>query len=776
MAIDFKVYQLQHIANQEYYQIPGFLIRSAPKGAHRHRQSDIFAIQLIREGDELISGEDLQETISRACDSFFHAQGSVTHAIQTVVEGFNKQFYALNAEWGYDGRQISGSINISVYHHDWLFIGQINEAYTYLIGDEKYELFGESESNSDKLGISRRISTRFYQTALNPGDMLLMSPKAHGSWKAYYLSNSHQIQIPQLKRRLHNQMIQDFSVIVIKTESGNGVVQLCEWEHEAPPTPDARVADASNSQPIQSIEESEPDEKPEFSRTDSMGEEDYSEPAWMAGKEETSEIDHPSSLDSLKIKEGKTEEEDFSNPERPSQDDNPDAGGRKIIRAIARAWMQAKTVRAKLQLQIRHMTRKIFPKKISTPGGKHAWQHLLTVLIPLILVGGSLYIYSSSGKDEQYDQFMRSALEKSTSADIAETSAEKKEIWQAVMDFTLRAENYKVTNESRQLFLKAQATIDRMDLTMRLDFRPAMTQPFPESANITKIKDSSSGIYLLDSSTGNVLRVYLNPKGFFELDEEFLCTPKDYGVVKMGEVVDFVVLPANKKGYKVLAVDESGNHIYCQPGKAPDSRTLTEPEGGWGAVSQIAYYEERLFVMDASKNQIWVYESDNDENNELSGIVFVASPSASVDEDAPDIGGAIDIVINQGDLYILHEDGHMTYCQYDFENARLSDCEDPIPYTDNRTSSENNKPWIFTGTRFISMHHGMLPNPSIFLLDEVSSTLFQFSMQLNLENTLKPQVNPDFPLPGSSPTGFGILLDQEVLLAYGNTLFTAPLQ
>ena len=96
-----------------------------------------------------------------------------------------------------------------------------------------------------------------------------------------------------------------------------------------------------------------------------------------------------------------------------------------------------------------------------------------------------------------------------------------------------------------------------MDLTTRLEFRPAMTQPFPESAMITTVKDSSSGIYLLDSASGNVLRVFINSKGFLELDEEFKCTPGNYGLVEMGKIVDFVVLPANKMGYKVLAIDES---------------------------------------------------------------------------------------------------------------------------------------------------------------------------------------------------------------------------
>ncbi len=241
------------------------------------------------------------------------------------------------------------------------------------------------------------------------------------------------------------------------------------------------------------------------------------------------------------------------------------------------------------------------------------------------------------------------------------------------------------------------------------------------------------------------MRVYVNSKGYLELDEEFACKPRDYGLVDMGKIVDFVVLPANSMGYKILAVDKVGNLLYCQPGEQPDSRTLTIPEGGWGEISHAIYSDERLLILDSAKNNIWIYQTEDNEINDLAGIVFVESPISFFDEDVPDIGGAIGIVINLEDFYILHEDGHMTLCQYGYEDVRLTVCEEPAAFTDNRTSSENKKPWIFLGTKFISMDNASLPQPSIFVLDENSAAIFQFSMQLNLENTLKPQVNLDFP-------------------------------
>lgn len=80
------------------------------------------------------------------------------------------------------------------------------------------------------------------------------------------------------------------------------------------------------------------------------------------------------------------------------------------------------------------------------------------------------------------------------------------------------------------------------------------------------------------------------------------------------------------------------------------------------------------------------------------------------------------------------------------------------------------------GTHFIGMKQTQLPDASLFLLDDVSGALYQFSYQLNLERTLKPQTNRNYPIPANSPSGFGITMDQEVFLAYDNQLYIAPMK
>ena len=94
------------------------------------------------------------------------------------------------------------------------------------------------------------------------------------------------------------------------------------------------------------------------------------------------------------------------------------------------------------------------------------------------------------------------------------------------VDLLTRAQDYEVTQASQELFTKAQTNLDQLDLAGRLDFRPALTDFFAEGVVLTRIQSSSSGVYLLDQTSGSILRISLNSKGFYELDQEFKMFPR----------------------------------------------------------------------------------------------------------------------------------------------------------------------------------------------------------------------------------------------------------
>jgi len=772
MTIDFITYQLQSIGGKEYHQITGVLVERGIRTAHRHRQSDLLALFLSISGEHRYLNEEIDDLAKKASGLFFHAQGSVTRAIQLVIEDLNKAILERNLDRGYEGVQAEGSVNITVLHNGRLFMGQVGDAQTYTIGSERFERCGEDGDATEKLGRSKRIYPRLYQSEIKAGDLILMSPHAHASWKAYYLSGSTELMMSQIKRRLQNQMIQDFSVLAIKTEEGNGKVRTGSWDIEEEKS---KKADEDN------FSEDQPEKEPKEIEQD-IHEEEESAPKKPEEKPQKTEEEIPGLPDvvhlgdgDIQVTAGETEQIQQELPEviQKSRKQNS-----KLLIGLARLWMRGKTARAKLQLTFGRIKRKLVPKKpIIQTSESFTWLTIAVLTVPLIIILSSITVYTRFGKEEQHKIFMDQAQAAVLLAEEESDTIKQHDYWKDVLALTTKAEEFRITNSSRELFQKAQSIIDEMDLAARLDYRPALTQFFPEGASISQIKASSSGVYLLDSNSGNVLRIYLNTKGFYQLDEEFRCTPGPYGLATITKLVDFVILPANSKNFKIMALDGQGNLLYCQPGEPPISRTLTVPDGGWGQIIGTAYANDVLYVIDAGKSMVWFYEGNSADSAEMSGIVFTESPTMFFDEEIPDLSGAVDAFINQEDLYILHDDGHMTLCRYSSPGeVKLTECEDPAPFTDNRVGIENTKPWIFMGTHFIGMQQARVPNASLFLLDDVSSALYQFSYQLNLERTLKPQTNRNYPMPTSNPSGFGITPDQEVFLAYDNQLFIAPMK
>ncbi|MDO9545796.1 MAG: hypothetical protein Q7J07_03485 [Pelolinea sp.] len=775
MAIDFVTYQLQSRGGKEFHLISGVLVEKAARTTHRHRQGDLLAIFLSFSGDHRYPDEEINELVRTASGIYFHTQGSVTRAIQNVIEDLNKRVLDRNLDRGYEGVQADGSVNVSVLHNDWLFMGQVGDAHTYTIGSDRFERYGEDGESIEKLGRSKRIQPRLYQCELHTDDLILMSPQSHASWKAYYLSGSTELTMSQVKRRLQNQLIKDFSVLAIKAEEGNGKVRAEEWEIEIDTPnleeqkepiqdyPKTEIELSKGSLPIEA--DPRPDIHIENSRTN------------LEKTLPTTEEETPENTEIL-VTVGETEQfqpEQFGVIKGTKEtEDQPN----KILIALARGWMRGKTLRAKLQLFFRRIQSKVVPERSKSQDGEsYTWMVVVVIAIPLILIFSSLTIYSRFGKEEQYKIFFDEAQGKLLLVEDESDPVKQHALWKEILTLSTQAEEYLVTNESRQLFQEAQTIVDNMDLTARLEFRPALTQFFPEGSSISSIKASSSGVYLLDSNSGNVLRIYLNTKGFYQLDEEFRCTPGTYGPATVSKLVDFVILPANSENYKIMALDREGNLVYCQPGEPPDSRALTTPTGGWSEIIGTVYTNDILYVVDAGTSMVWIYRGNETDNTNMSGIVFTESPTPFFDEDIPDLVGAIDASINEEDLYILHDDGHMTICQYSLlKDVKLTECEDPAPFTDNRVGSGNKKPWIFMGTNFLGLEQTRFSNASLYLLDGVSSTLYQFSYQLNLERTLKPQANRNYPMPTNPPSGFGITPDKEVFIAYGNQLFIAPMQ
>ena len=780
MSFNFHYYPLVYRAGREGEAIPGMQVLQAPAGAHRHRQQDLLAMLLTISGDHRYDPEEIQQLAAEAGQAFFRIQGSVTRAMQAVAENINKQIFDRNLDRGYEGVRALATLDLAVMHNDWLFIAQYGSTQAVFINADMVEQIGGEVESGEFLGLSRRIQMRFSQNEINDGDLLVLCEQPPASWIVQNLAGSAALAMEIVKRRLMNQVVGSLEALVVKFPQGRGIVEKGSWDEPQTQTQVVEPApenETATEAPVESEDDGqfpEVDAGPVEDVIPDSQEEAYEEEVPEEG-EESPEVIYMGG-GQIPVVQGETEKP-YEEGEQPPEKVTLSKGPGPFMIWLANAWMKIKGWNVGLANFTGRVTNRFGNKKISSENSAAPlFLLVLALAIPAVLILSSITVFSRSGKAEEHQALMVQAQEAAALADSAKEAADKRDYWAQALDLVSQAQEYSITSESRAFFEKAQTNLDEMDLAERLDFTPALTDFFPEGVVITHIESSSSGVYLLDDTTGSVQRISLNSKGFYEIDKEFQCGPGTYGLITVGKLVDFVVLPANDDSYRVMALDETGNLLYCQPGEYPDSRTLSTPSGGWGRIIGAAYDDNLLYVLDAEKSAIWIYEGVDRENENKEGIIFSLSPTKFLDEDVPDLGGAIDLTVNEEDMYILHQDGHMTLCRYSaLKDVKLTECQDPAPYSDDRAGREKN-PWIFADSRFELMQQTQLPNSAIYVLDGANRSIDKFSYQLNLENVLKPQSNRNYPIPDADPTGFGITSDMEIFLAFGNRLFIAPLQ
>jgi hypothetical protein len=782
MKIDFCHYLLNYAAGDAIPDLSTVRCDQASKGAHRHRQEDLLGLLLTIRGDHRYQSEELNELAELASSLFFQQQGSVTRAIQVCFDEVNKKILDRNLDRGYEGIRAEGSLNIAVMHQENLFIGQAGETYSLFIGRSNYNQWGETGENETSLGTSKRYPIRFYQSEIEVNDLVILAPNLPHSWNAQNLAGSADQPMAIMKRRLLNQVMEPLNALVIQFREGRGRSIPCTWEDE-PASVTLQEPEVEASHPTDTLDLHKPQVSDlptveDVTLSSQSGDNDNKE------EEKSSDLNNRIEIEAIRepaialgageipINEGQTEKpvvesggvQTFKKPSR-------------FTLTLAQGWIVLKAFKKKIE-KILNPLGKSFPQKAFSrlSPARDAIRLILTISLPVVFILASTTVYSQYGKKEQHQIYLEEAQTFTDLALVEKNAQKQREYWVQALDFAMKAEEYGSTQESRLVFNQAQSTLDEMDLVKRLDFRPALTQYFPEGVVISQIQASSSGVFLLDNTTGSLLRVFLNSKGFYELDQEFSCAPGPYGLTNVSKLIDFVLLPANKENYKILALDGSGNLLYCRPGTPPVSRTLPEPEAGWEKIIGVAYDQDILYVLDADRDLVWMYKGKDPDKPELSGIVFSEAPLNFFDSDIPDLGGAMDLSVNQEDLYILHQDGHMTVCQYSpLKEVKKTECKEPFPYTDNRVGHEKH-PLIFTGTQFTMLQQARLPNAALYMLELNSRSVFQFSFQMNLEQTLKVQPNKNYPVPGSPPSGFGISPEQDIFLAFDNQLFVAPLR
>jgi hypothetical protein len=283
----------------------------------------------------------------------------------------------------------------------------------------------------------------------------------------------------------------------------------------------------------------------------------------------------------------------------------------------------------------------------------------------------------------------------------------------------------------------------------------------PISTNVTRMVTSDSDLYMLDGSSGSVLHAELTGQGYV-VDYSFQCGPGASGATQVGPLIDIMLWPAGyQPAANVVGLDANGNVLYCRSNKPPELDRLTSPANS--ALGSLAGFTLDLgdtYVLDPFSNAVWIYWK-----SELS-----EEPQLFFDQQIPFMQDVVDLVANNGELYLLHTDGHMTLCFFSGLGVAPTRCSDAA-YIDFRLGRENmplTTPYPFTQVMFTSP-----PDPSLYLFEPKSQAIFHFSLRnLAFQRQYLPLAASK--LPARDATAFTVSPIRRMLfLAVGNQVYYA---
>jgi len=770
MKFDLTTYSFEN------HQHRLLLTASAGKGAARGREEDNLLLKLWPSEAISLSDAVLDQALAKLALAFFKTSGSVTNAMRGLADSLNKTFLSGNSQLQEKDTWQTTSLLIGVIHHETLFVGINGKAEALLIRKDGREHLFDTELDPRGLGLSSVVHPRFFQTAVTDGDFVLLAQEIPADLLASdrlspdttilgefvpFLGDTDVIRLTygeglSLKARLDPKPAQAVQEIQGNEEPTEPVAvesQEIVWPEEVLEPSEVEgdngslADDLFRNVPLVNLSAAQ-EAKPEFKPEDTP-ETPHEEPVVLP--EAPVIIPEEPAAEPVRKEEA-----------QPAPIFDVDQFKTGALQTVAKGAGFLKGVEDKTEeiIQKSGEKKREEGKPVAELSALSKW--LIAILVPLLLVGLTTFIYLSQGQGNEYGYYLAQAEASANNAAQMQTDELKREGWNQTIEWLDKAAAYQKSEEVNALYLRARLALDELDGAKRLIYKPAFAAGLFPGMNVTNIIALNRDLYLLDQTSGEVKHLTLQSQGY-SLDETFQCSPGSISGVQVGKLVDMLAIPINNPAKApILAIDAAGNILFCSVGSSPTAAALLPPDGGWQDLRSIAFDSGKLLVLDSGANAIWIYRGFSSNFDQVPVSYFDALPVQLQD--------AIDLAANKDELFLLHADGHSSHCLAS-QISGLVTCDDPYPYQDvtNGKAGED-----FASLKFNQMAYSPPPDPSIYFLDPGGAELYQFSLRLNLNQVLRSGLN-DGSLPTGRATAFAVAANRQVFLAFGNAVYYAIL-
>lgn len=816
---DLFVLPLQLIRGHEETHMPQLAAVDAPKRSDRSRSSDRFLILISLIKGKPLSTEEYSQLSSDAAATYYSSRGSITSGLRAAAEGLNAALLNMNQKATFETQPRLAAVNLAAIRGSDLYLAHAGTTRTFVLSKEGVEEFSEFEGGSRGIGVSRSTPIRYYQTSLQNADLVLFTQNPPAGWNKASLADASKQTLDHLRRRLLDQAGFDIQAALIQVRQGKGDIHRLkprtlfaasgsplppELEHapetaasEVHPSPEPPqpepveyqdnipVYDALpdiSAEPIEEPVETGshvpdnivPAPEPEIPQEELLEPEaevvqplnpavESAAPSWTTSRprrpvspvvEPAGEPELPADAwqDDLAGQAEETGEEEPQEAEEPVRNDT-------WKQSLREKWLQVRSRSAEQGASGGGLLSRIFaPDQESRLSTRNML--FIAIVVPLIVVAIGATVYFRLGRTERHQAYLLQAAQQAEIARNTEGPRLQRQAWNQALSLLEQAENYGKTSESRQLRQEIEATLDTMEGITRSLFQPILVQQ-TEGVNITRMVANMNEVYALDASLNRVLRLELSGNTY-TLDESFNCSSGTHDVRIVSDLVDIISLPVNSPfGATVLAVDKTGNLMYCIPGEPPVVTSLAPPDNNWGQPVDVDLGGTNLFILDILKDTMLSYRGTNQ--------AFDQNPNWFFDDEKPELANLTAISAYGNDVYMLHADGSMSMCTYRLGRDDTTKCND-VSYFDERPGAEP-EPRVMEGTHFIQMLSTEPPQSSLFILDADTPAIYQFSLRLTFIKQIRPLSNDDYSVPQVPATAFVVTPGRNILLAFGDILY-----
>ncbi|HSM23750.1 MAG TPA: hypothetical protein VK856_02700, partial [Anaerolineaceae bacterium] len=392
---------------------------------------------------------------------------------------------------------------------------------------------------------------------------------------------------------------------------------------------------------------------------------------------------------------------------------------------------------------------------------------MIAILVAIIVSAIGITVYFQSGLGSQQRELIANANLLVSDALGEAVQSNKILLYEEALRLVIESEDYGKSQDITEFREFIEKELDTLKGINRIPVQVTILGGLDRRISISRMVLSNSGdLFALDSGTGRVIRM-IATRSDYVVDTSFVCGPGRHDDVVVDPLIDIeVVNYANNLNTSIMGIDGRGNLILCRLGDNPVGIQLKRADISWGEIEALAFNGFSLYVLDSGEITRDIYRYP------VSDYTFDQIPESIFSTNIPEnLIGAVDISVNQEELFLLHNNGELTRCNL-LGGRTASSCENNIGYgvISDGISRENVD--SISGSQFSQIYLTLPPDPSIYFLDDLSGSIYHFSMALNQQQQIKPNMS-NVPMYNEEKllTAFAVSPSGIVQFAYENLIY-----